>query len=259
VSSLPNTAGWTIQILADFIQKQRDHDAEQVRLRFDSSQEAVGLALKANDQRLSAMGASRELMANQLLLTMSTKEVDAQLNPIRDALAAQMRPNWPLWLGVFSVATGMIAAVWLLIGMQISVAISPQVVAVAQIASGQTAIANRLTITEAGIQSDDVNIRGLLEAASTSRQDRSGLNDRIGMMEKTINEGRASRMAVEARFSAELVEIETQFCASDSVRNIMHSNDMAVVSLLWSVTHDGAVYPTDNAYYPIVCNRNASH
>jgi hypothetical protein len=49
-------------------------------------------------------------------------------------------------------------------------------------------------------------------------------------------------------------EIETQFCSQDIVRNLMHAGDMRNISLLWEKVF-GTRYPTDNAYYPTICNR----
>lgn len=49
-------------------------------------------------------------------------------------------------------------------------------------------------------------------------------------------------------------EIETQFCAQDIVRNLMHANDQRVASLLWEKVY-GLKMPTDNAFYPTICNR----
>jgi hypothetical protein len=49
-------------------------------------------------------------------------------------------------------------------------------------------------------------------------------------------------------------EIESQFCASDIVRNLMHANDLRQISLLWKKQfHDE--YPISNAYYPQICQR----
>lgn len=53
---------------------------------------------------------------------------------------------------------------------------------------------------------------------------------------------------------AALNEIETQFCGNDIVRNLMHANDMRLQSMLWKKVFDNPL-PTDNAYYPIICNR----
>jgi hypothetical protein len=76
---------------------------------------------------------------------------------------------------------------------------------------------------------------------------RSGLDkadQRIGQLE-----GRATEQG------AALKEIETQFCSSDIVRNLMHADDLRVLALMWAKAFPGTVYPTDNAYYPRVCNR----
>lgn len=53
-----------------------------------------------------------------------------------------------------------------------------------------------------------------------------------------------------------LQEIETQFCGADNMRNLMHATDLRVFSMLWEKTFPGSRYPTDNAFYPTVCNRS---
>lgn len=47
-------------------------------------------------------------------------------------------------------------------------------------------------------------------------------------------------------------EIETQFCASDIVRNLMHANDQRDIALMWEKLY-GQKYPTDNTFYPQIC------
>lgn len=49
-------------------------------------------------------------------------------------------------------------------------------------------------------------------------------------------------------------EIETQFCAQDIVRNLMHANDQRTSSVMWERIFKTR-YPTDNSYYPTICNR----
>lgn len=56
------------------------------------------------------------------------------------------------------------------------------------------------------------------------------------------------------RMETALSEIETQFCAQDIVRNLMHANDMRQMSILWEKQF-GLPYPIGNAYYPTICNR----
>ena len=53
-------------------------------------------------------------------------------------------------------------------------------------------------------------------------------------------------------------EIETQFCGEDIVRNLMHASDQRIQSMLWQKTFPGNELPTNNAYYPTICNRRTT-
>jgi hypothetical protein len=78
----------------------------------------------------------------------------------------------------------------------------------------------------------------------------TNLKAEVHVLADRLNEVRAS----EERQTTALSEIETQFCASDIIRNLMHANEMRIESLLWQRTFKETI-PTDNAYYPMVCNR----
>lgn len=52
----------------------------------------------------------------------------------------------------------------------------------------------------------------------------------------------------------DLKEVETQFCAADIIRNLTHASDLRNTAMLWYKVY-GITYPTDNAYYPTICNR----
>jgi hypothetical protein len=54
----------------------------------------------------------------------------------------------------------------------------------------------------------------------------------------------------------QLAEVETQFCDGDIVRNLMHAHDMRLQAMLWQKTFPGSTLPTDNAFYPTICNRD---
>lgn len=82
--------------------------------------------------------------------------------------------------------------------------------------------------------------------------------DALSIRVSSLDE-RSSSMALDvAQLRTALLEIETQFCANDIVRNLMHANDMRIMSILWDKLGFGARLPTDNVYYPNVCNRNNS-
>lgn len=50
---------------------------------------------------------------------------------------------------------------------------------------------------------------------------------------------------------SELTEVETQFRASDQVRNLMHTNDLRVEAMLWHKTY-GQEYPVSDPYLPTI-------
>ena len=56
----------------------------------------------------------------------------------------------------------------------------------------------------------------------------------------------------DTELSTKLVEVETQFRASDQLRNLMHANEMRIESVLWRKAFPEAPLPTDNAYYPTI-------
>lgn len=58
------------------------------------------------------------------------------------------------------------------------------------------------------------------------------------------------------RMETALSEVETQFCAADTARNLTHANDLRNYALIYKQVF-GSDYPIGNAYYPTICNRPA--
>lgn len=50
-------------------------------------------------------------------------------------------------------------------------------------------------------------------------------------------------------FQRDLVEVESQFCSEDAMRNLMHATDLRSMAMLWNKAF-GIDMPTANAYYP---------
>jgi len=73
----------------------------------------------------------------------------------------------------------------------------------------------------------------------------SAANERITILRADMSHTRA-----------DLREVETQFCGGDIVRNLMHANHLRLFSMLWHETFPETALPTDNAYYPRICNRD---
>jgi hypothetical protein len=108
------------------------------------------------------------------------------------------------------------------------------IITVAVLGSGAIVQFGSLRSTVERLETDLTDFRNIQRAQG----------DEIARLQKSIGELHLS-----------LSEIETQFCASDIVRNLMHANDLRQVSLLWQKVFN-VPYPTNNAYYPTICNRH---
>lgn len=80
-----------------------------------------------------------------------------------------------------------------------------------------------------------------------------GFNQRMDALSARIN----SMDETTTRESAALSEIETQFCASDIVRNMSNQNIAKLMAILWRKVM-GDTMPAGDPYYPMVCNRAAT-
>lgn len=52
----------------------------------------------------------------------------------------------------------------------------------------------------------------------------------------------------QTRTVTSLIEIETQFCSQDNIRNLTHAADLRLMAMLWKKTF-GDELPTANAFY----------
>lgn len=88
---------------------------------------------------------------------------------------------------------------------------------------------------------------GLFIVASSANAEAVELKSRVDKMDVQISSDRIEL----AQMRSSLVEIETQFRATDQVRNVIHANDLRVQSMLWRKSF-GQDYPIGNAYYPSI-------
>lgn len=93
-------------------------------------------------------------------------------------------------------------------------------------------------------------ISGVAQGGQTNTKTSEGLDGRLSRLEDIVGANGIKITTLQRNQN----EIETQFCANDIVRNLMHANDLREVSLLWQKVY-GTVFPISNAYYPTICNR----
>jgi hypothetical protein len=226
-----------------------------------------------HDAATAAMGAKFDQLSET-----SEARLNLAVGPINEKLDGLGKPNWAAMASIASAFFVVVAGIWLVIGLKIDDTMSPLAVSTEQFKTTLNIDTQRLNTLEAktaaSSEADQVSridrvqlndrvhvietrTAASAEADSASRIDRAQLNNRMHDMETTVSVTLAERRQQYAVMEARLIEVETQFCASDIVRNLMHATDMRLISMVWRKMFPDAVLPTDNSYYPMVCNRGS--
>lgn len=234
----------------------------------ESQREALRVALASNDKRLDGMNEFRaalsdqagqmvtraEFDVNKTVMLEKTEQIkeeqshkfDSVVKPLAIRLEQIGKPNWTVVISFLSVFFVMITGVWLVIGLKIDATVAPLQLGLAEQTGG--AAANNTLLR--GLQ---ISGSASAEADASSRTDRTQLNERVRSLENTVANDAGERRAQYGLLSAKLVEVETQFCSSDVVRNLMHANDLRLLAMLWHKVFLDTTLPTDNVYYPQIC------
>jgi len=92
-----------------------------------------------------------------------------------------------------------------------------------------------------------LNINSISNSVTSLQGDRDRLYSRVSVLE-TQN---ATLGATVAGMARDFVELESQFCAEDAVRNLTHAHDLRDMGVLWKRVL-GDELPLSNAYYPAI-------
>jgi hypothetical protein len=102
---------------------------------------------------------------------------------------------------------------------------------------------------------------------STIRAENAAQFARIVSLESNYNsllDREATLRSNVASLQASILEIQTQFCAEDDMRNLMQASNYRVLAVLWNKVNPanpggsmGVDFPLGAIYYPHVCVRNA--
>lgn len=227
--------------------------------KFDAAQKALDVATAANDKRLDSMNEFRNSLndtTNKMMtrvealtvLEAASTKTNSELSILRDRLEESLRPNYPFIIGMMSVAATVLAGVWLIVGLKIDATITPNGMSIVALQEHNRQVDAQLTSTDRLANESS-------QADLVSRSDRAQLGGRLLSLENQYATGSADRRGKEEAMRQKLVEVETQFCASDIVRNLIHAQNMRIESIMWSKLFPDTRMPTDNAFYPKVCNR----
>jgi hypothetical protein len=247
---------------------------ERYRQTAEAQREALALARSSNDKRLDGMNEFRAALSDQSAGMITRQEFDstratlldkndqlkhaqdsrfdAELKPIASRLEQIGKPNWMLLVSFVSIFFVMITGVWLVIGLKIDATVGPMSLDLAEVKAIQA--------TDTAVIRTQQNLTSAsMEADATSRTDRAQLNERIRSLEGAVVANAGEQRAKFGVLDASLIEIETQFCASDVVRNLIQADDMRLFSMLWHKAFPDVALPTDNAFYPKICRSGAAN
>jgi hypothetical protein len=255
-SSIP-----TVTQVKETLEALIESNDRRYTIRDEYQKDAVKVALESNNRRLDSMNEFRSALADQGARMITREEtgvihqalvdkadesakvlnlrLDAEMKPIHSKLDEIGRPNWALLASLISIAFVFIAGIWLVIGLKIDASLIPVSLALENL-KVQGALDSETTRTNA------VGVAASTRADEVSRTDRSELNARMQLLEGVVATTNADRRSAEARTSALLVEIETQFKSASVVQNIEKDDAQRLLGLLWSKVYPGESLPQAN-------------
>jgi len=189
------------------------------------------------------------------------QQIETKLQPVVSDITRLQRPNWSALAVVVSMAIGIIAGGWLIVGLKIDSSVAPLGLAIETLRTQTAQNTERMRGVE-------TTISPIAQNSTTSLADRAQLNERVRHLETVLPTGATAvsdlanvRLQVtdlvnrvvslrtdQSRQDQALVEIETQFCGQDNLRNQIHAQDLRWFSMLWRKAY-GDEMPTANAYY----------
>jgi hypothetical protein len=267
---MTDTSNWTLPQLKEYFEDKIHERDQRYDLQFRHDQEQTEAAAKALQVKLASMNEFRAALNDSALRNITRAEAETRINslaekldavvaPLHDKIDAAKKPNWGAVGAILALFIAGAGSVWGTINLQISNAETPIALNVSSIKEQNATMNAAIIAVGERMRVAEDKISQSLIADEQSRTDRKQLNGRMHDVENDVANGMADRRGQIASINSALTEIETQFCASDVVRNLMHAHDMRIQAMLWGKTHMNETLPTDNSYYPTICHGGAGN
>lgn len=208
-------ADWSTQMWADLLDQRLEAVEKHLTSRVDGIQTAAIAATAALDKRLDGMNEFRAAVQDLIARCITRLEFEAEikavresmdrtLGPINDRLAAQGKPNWFLLIALASVFLTLCGGCWLMIGLQINLSNTPQIIAIQQLRAENDALHATVAQFDTRLRQLDQSGAVSSSADTESRLDRSRLNSAVTRLQQDFSSGSSERKAGEERFTAEI-------------------------------------------------------
>lgn len=163
--------------------------------------------------------------------------------------------HWPTVLAWFVASTTIVSAAFYIITLKTENTISPvqqEVAGMVAVISNNKAVNEKLIETVGKIRTDlDTNTA----RDEVSQMDRVKLNQRSDKAEDHLAKLETDNQVI----TAKLTEVETQFSASDEIRNLQFADIKRTEAILWNSQHGVNEYPSGPYYFPHISNRDGSN
>lgn len=178
---------------------------------YESSEKNASIERTQLEQRLSSMNEFRAQLTDQATSFITRAEYDAGHKPLEDRLIEFSHPNYAVIGSFASLVVGLVAAMWLVIGLKIESISTPTVLAIEQIKSKELTHDQQLTNIIQDLKTMQLDYVAFAQARAVSQKDREQLNDRVKAQELAIEAGKTERMASFAEIRLELAKMSTLF------------------------------------------------
>lgn len=161
------------------------------------------------------------------------------------------RTNWPLLCSIAGVVFVFLTGIWYVIQLQTALEIQKDIKPIALSAESSAVLVAKLQDRQ------DVmvgQIASAMDKGIRSETDRENLNQTVTLITQQLASLNAEVKSNEARTSSKLVEIETQFRASDQSRSVQWASTLRWVSLIWEKVY-GQKFPSEIQFYPSIAQQ----
>lgn len=182
------------------------------------------------------------------------QEIRSFYSSLAEKFQEKQKTNWPLLISMFTAVCILVGAAWKISDLQTKNTTAPLETTVRLIAVNtetNARLSEHMSETNNKLRADlDANTA----RDSVSEDDRRKLNERMGKHDDHLAKLEADNQVI----TASLKEVETQFSASDEVRNLQFADIKRTEALLWNLSNGLKEYPTAPYYFPHVSNREGN-
>jgi hypothetical protein len=166
------------------------------------------------EHRLASMNEFRAQLTEQAGTFITRTEYDAGHEPLIARINEANKPNYAVAGSFASLVVGMVAAMWLVIGLKIDNANMPLTLSVEQLKTTQMTRGLTFDSIEQEMKANTSRDAATTQATAIAEKDRVQLTERLRTLETEMENGKLERLTSFAQVNLELAKIDQQLNGS---------------------------------------------